>query len=166
MNQHFIPDIWCKFKDEANSVTYHVVFEIKKCAAVLAAEDDDHRSGLNSMVERLTKANEILGEMVEHQRSKINPPELREMVERQQPTIDPPGVAEFLLTALLKPSHADAVTGDLNEHFTRECEELGRRRAIRLYWARTLRSLWPLLKRAAAKALKWGAVIATVRRLF
>ncbi len=39
-------------------------------------------------------------------------------------------------------------------------------RAVRLYSARTLRSLWPLLRRAIGKALKWGAVIATVRRLF
>jgi hypothetical protein len=80
--------------------------------------------------------------------------------------LDPPKIAEFLLTALLKPSHADAVTGDLNEHFTRERNELSRDRAVRLYWARTLRSLWPLLRRAIGKALRWGVVIAAARRLF
>jgi hypothetical protein len=58
------------------------------------------------------------------------------------------------------------VIGALNERFIRDCEKLGRPRAVRLYWARTLRSLWPLLRRAIGKALKWGAVIATVRRLF
>jgi hypothetical protein len=79
---------------------------------------------------------------------------------------EPPKIAEFLLTALLSRARADALTGDLEERFTRDCEELGRRRAVRLYWARTLRSLWPLLRRATAKALKWGAVIATVRRMF
>ncbi len=56
--------------------------------------------------------------------------------------------------------------GDLNERFTRDCEKLGGPRAVRLYWARTLRSLWPLLRRASAKVLRWGAVIAAVRRLF
>src|SRR5258708_15480863 len=42
----------------------------------------------------------------------------------------------------------------------------GRDYAVRWYWTDTLRSLWPLLRRAIGKALKWGAVIATVRRLF
>jgi hypothetical protein len=79
---------------------------------------------------------------------------------------DPPQIAEFLLTALASSSHAEAAIGDLNERFTSECQQLGERRAARLYWARTLRSLWPLLVRVCGKALKWGAVIATVRRLF
>jgi hypothetical protein len=78
----------------------------------------------------------------------------------------PPTLAEFLLTALATSRQAEAVTGDLNERFTDDCEKLGRPRAVRLYWARTLRSLWPLLRRAIGKALKWGAVIAAVRRLF
>ncbi len=80
--------------------------------------------------------------------------------------LDSPKIAEFLLTMILQSSRADAVIGDLNEYFTRECKEFGRDRAVRLYWARTLRSLWPLLRRAIGKALKWGAVIATMRRLF
>jgi hypothetical protein len=42
----------------------------------------------------------------------------------------------------------------------------GRGRAARLYWARTLRSLGPLLWRAIAKALRWGVVLAALRRLF
>jgi hypothetical protein len=131
---------------------YHVVVEIKKYPAALIAEGNADRVLLNSMVEHLTKANELLGEM--------------EMVEPEQATVDPPGFAEFLLTALLKPAHADAVTGDLNERFTRDCEELGRRRAVWRYWARTLYSLWPLLRRAIGKAVKWGVVIDTVRRHF
>jgi hypothetical protein len=83
-----------------------------------------------------------------------------------EPIADPPKIAEFLLTSFMKPSHAEAVMGDLNEHFALDCEQLGPKRAARLYWARTLRSLWPLLWRAMGKALKWGAVIAAVRRLF
>ena len=39
--------------------------------------------------------------------------------------------------------------------------ELGNQHAARLHWVRTLHSLW-----AAAKALKWGVVVAAVRRLF
>jgi hypothetical protein len=78
----------------------------------------------------------------------------------------PPKLAEFLLTLFATSHHADAAIGDLNERFTDECEKLGRPRAVRLYRARTLQSLWPLLRRAIGKALKWGAVIAAVRRLF
>jgi hypothetical protein len=79
---------------------------------------------------------------------------------------DPPKIAEFLLTALATTRHAESAVGDLNERFTTECEKFGRTRAVRLYWARTLRSLWPLFRRAIAKALRWGAVLAMVRRLF
>jgi hypothetical protein len=75
-------------------------------------------------------------------------------------------LVEFLLTILLKPSHVEAMTGDLNERFADECKKYGRDRAVRLYWARTLRSPWPLLRRAIGKALKWGAALAAVRRLF
>jgi len=78
----------------------------------------------------------------------------------------PPKIAEFLLAVLLRPSRADAVVGDLNERFDGAVEKFGRHRSARMYWGWTLRSLWPLLGRAIGKALKWGAVIATVRRLF
>ena len=74
-------------------------------------------------------------------------------------------VADFLLTMVLKPSPVDAVTGDLNERFESDCRLLVHPRAVRPYWARVLHSLWPLLRRAIGKALKWGAVIATVKRL-
>jgi hypothetical protein len=79
---------------------------------------------------------------------------------------DPPKLAEFLLIAFATTRHAAHVVGDRNEVFARECEEFGRDRAVRRYWADTLRSLWPLLRRVIGKALKWGAVIATVRRFF
>ena len=68
-----------------------------------------------------------------------------------------------MLTTLLKPARAEAVVGDLNEHFTRDYEEFGYNRATRLYWARTLRSLWPLLWHTICKAVKWGAIVDWVR---
>ncbi len=77
----------------------------------------------------------------------------------------PPELAEFLLVTLSSPSHGDAVVGDLNERFTAECKKLGRQRAIRLYWARTLRTLGPLLLRAVHKVLKWGVILAAAKRL-
>jgi hypothetical protein len=72
--------------------------------------------------------------------------------------LDPPRIAEFLLTALATTRAAEAMIGDLNERFADEIQRLGRQRAVRLYRARTLRSLWPLLWRAIGKAVKWGAL--------
>jgi hypothetical protein len=79
---------------------------------------------------------------------------------------DPPAIAEFSLTILATTRSADAMIGDLNERFARECREFGRDRAVRLYWARTLRSLGPLLWRAIGKVVRWGVVLAVLRRLF
>ena len=90
----------------------------------------------------------------------------RAIVQPETTASEPPWLAEFLLTMLLKPSHVDGVTGDLNERFASECRDLGQRRAIWRYWRRAFDSLWPLMRRAIGKALKWGAVIAAVKRLF
>jgi hypothetical protein len=78
---------------------------------------------------------------------------------------NPPGLAEFLLMLFATRHRADYVVGDLNETFARECKEFGYNRAVRRYWAETLRSLWPLFVRAIGRALKWGVVIAAVRRI-
>jgi hypothetical protein len=77
---------------------------------------------------------------------------------------EPPKLAEFVLTAFATSAKREAIRGDLAEIFARECCQLGAARAKRLYWARTLRSLAPLLCRAAVKAMKWGALIDVVRR--
>jgi hypothetical protein len=90
----------------------------------------------------------------------------RYVVQRKAKPTDPRWFADFLLIMFLKPSHIASAIGDLREHFDRDCRYLGRRRAIWLYWRRTFDSLWPLLRRAIGKALRWGAVIAAVRRLF
>ncbi len=79
---------------------------------------------------------------------------------RQQQSV-PPGTAEFLLTMLASTRRADAMIGDLNERFTRERRDFGRDRAVRLYWARTLRSLPFLVWRAIGKV-----VVAVVKRFF
>ncbi len=85
-------------------------------------------------------------------------------IEAARPKTDdcePPSGAEFLLTMLATTRRADAMIGDLNERFTCEYKEFGRARAVRLYWARTLRSLPPLVWRAIGKL-----VVAVVKRFF
>jgi hypothetical protein len=73
-------------------------------------------------------------------------------------------IAEVLLTILATTRHAEAMIGNLNERFTGECEEFGRDRSVRVYWARTPRSVGPLLWRTAVKAARWGVVLAALRR--
>jgi len=79
------------------------------------------------------------------------------------PSPAPPKWAEVIFIAL-KPAAAEAILGDLNERFVDDCERLGPARARRHYRARVLRSLLPLVRRALGRALKWGALIAAVRK--
>jgi hypothetical protein len=85
---------------------------------------------------------------------------------QKAPPVEPPRLAEFGLSLFLKGDKADALTGDLNERFEQDCQRYGAKRARRIYWGRALRSLWPLLRRAAARAIKWGVIIDNVWRHF
>ena len=79
---------------------------------------------------------------------------LPEIEDCEEEAPQPPKWAEFFLTALACSRHAEAAIGDLNERFAGECEQFGAKRAARLYWARTARSIVPLLLRAVGKVLK------------
>jgi hypothetical protein len=85
---------------------------------------------------------------------------------QNDPPVEPPRVAEFCLSLFLRGDKADALIGDLNERFEQDCERYGAKRAARIYWGRALRSLWPLLRRAAARVIRWSFMIESVRRLF
>ncbi len=86
---------------------------------------------------------------------------VRALLQLAQAETAPLNTAEFLLTMLATTPGAEAMIGDLSEHFTCECREFGRGRAVRLYWARTLRSLPPLVWRAIG-----NVVVASVKRFF
>jgi hypothetical protein len=77
----------------------------------------------------------------------------------------PPKLAEFMLVLLAKSAQREAALGDLNELFEADCAKLGCSRAARIYWARALRSAWPLLRRAISRALRWATVVALLKRL-
>jgi hypothetical protein len=80
---------------------------------------------------------------------------------------EPPKVADFLLTVFACSSpKKDGIVGDINERFARECEEVGVSMARRRFWGRTFYIVWPLVRRALARTVKWGAVIEGVRRFF
>jgi hypothetical protein len=146
----YIPGIWSTTIEGTNDQTWRVIFESKKNAVVLVHVDSDHLAALNSAPGYLGETGDIR----------------RRIAEDQQRAVNPPAIAEFLLTMLATTRRAEAMIGDLNERFTRECQECGHARAVRLYWARTLRSVGPLLWRATAKVVRWGVVLAALRRLF
>jgi hypothetical protein len=78
----------------------------------------------------------------------------------------PPKIAEFCLALFLSKARGEAMIGDLSERFEQDCQQFGPERARRLYWGRALRSLWPLLRRTFARAIKWGVVVESMRRFF
>jgi hypothetical protein len=79
---------------------------------------------------------------------------------------EPPRIAEFCLGLFLNKTNGEALIGDLSERFNLDCERYGEARARRLYLGRALKALWPLIRRVAARAIKWGVVIVGVRRYF
>jgi hypothetical protein len=79
----------------------------------------------------------------------------------------PPRYAELMLIACAKsPADAEGLIGDLYERFRRDCAKRGLARAKLIYWAYTVQSLWPLLKRAMARAATWAAIISAIKRFF
>jgi hypothetical protein len=75
------------------------------------------------------------------------------------PSSEPPPLAEFLLRFCARTKYQQTMLGDLNETFTRDCAEFGRKRAIRRYWAEALRSLLPLAGRMIGRFVKWAAIV-------
>jgi hypothetical protein len=69
----------------------------------------------------------------------------------------PPLNAEYALQLFLRGDERDAVIGDLLERYAGKHERFGERRAKLWFYGEVVRSLWPLLKRLAAKA---GGLIA------
>jgi hypothetical protein len=79
----------------------------------------------------------------------------------------PRNFAAFLVRAFAKsPNAAESVIGDMHERFANHCAKYGVRRARLYCWADTLHSLWPLLRRALGRTLKWAAIISAVKRYF
>jgi hypothetical protein len=77
----------------------------------------------------------------------------------------PSGLAEFLLMLFAPKCRAEYMVDDQREQFARKCREFGRDYAVRWYWRDTLHSIWPQLRRAIGRTLKWGVVIAAMKRL-
>jgi hypothetical protein len=78
-----------------------------------------------------------------------------------------PKWAGFFVALFAKtPADADALIGCMNERFVRDCARYGVQRATILYWKEALRSLWPLIRRALGRAMKWAAIISAVKRYF
>jgi hypothetical protein len=76
----------------------------------------------------------------------------------------PPPWAEFLLELFAAKKTRDALLGDYNEEFHKNCMEPGGvARARRIYWAGVLRSLTPLIWSKVRHAGLFGLVVAAVR---
>jgi hypothetical protein len=78
---------------------------------------------------------------------------------------EPPPFAEMIFTALLPRNRHDAMLGDMDERFARDCRMFGVDRARRRYWGHVLRSLRPLVVRGLKK-MRAIALLEVARRYF
>ena len=70
----------------------------------------------------------------------------------------PPALAEWCLILVTNPRQLELLIGDLEEDFNRHCDKFGDRRARRIYWAGTLRSVRPLFLQTIKRL--WTAFVA------
>jgi hypothetical protein len=75
---------------------------------------------------------------------------------------EPPRLAESLLYVFARTKDIEALRGDFEEYFERDCASgMSEGRAGALYWARVLRSLWPQIGQWINR-VGWAGLIAAV----
>ena len=81
---------------------------------------------------------------------------------------EPPGLAESLLIIFARATRTkdiDALAGDLEERFNRDCASgMSRRRAARRYWAHVVRSIGPQMCQALRRLGWLGLIAAFLKR--
>ena len=77
----------------------------------------------------------------------------------------PPVNAEFFLHLLLKEEEQEAFIGCLVERYVRKVGRLGKRRADVWFYAEVARSIWPLARRFASKAIRLAVLGEWIRRM-
>jgi hypothetical protein len=86
-------------------------------------------------------------------------------------TLEPPGLAESLLIIFARRTtrtkDIDALVGDFAERFERDCASgMSRPRAVRLYWAHVVSSIWPQIWQAIQRVGWLGLIAEFLRRWF
>jgi hypothetical protein len=78
---------------------------------------------------------------------------------------EPPWLAEALLYVFARTKDIDALRGDFEEYFERDCAEgMSERRAVARYWARVFRSVGPQMWQAIKRVSGWAGLVAVVLR--
>jgi hypothetical protein len=78
---------------------------------------------------------------------------------------EPPWLAESLLCIFARAKDIEALMGDFEELFARDCESgVSSRRAVVRYWARVLRSIGPQVWQAFKRVGLFGLIAAALRR--
>jgi hypothetical protein len=85
-------------------------------------------------------------------------------------TLEPPGLAESLLIIFARRTtrtkDIDALAGDFEERFKRDCAGMSRRRAVRRYWAHVVYTIGPQMCQALRRLGWLGLIAAFLRRWF
>jgi hypothetical protein len=78
---------------------------------------------------------------------------------------EPPWLAESLLCIFARAKDIEALMGDFEELFARDCASgMSKRRASARYWARVLRSIGPQMWQAIRRVGLLGLIAAALRR--
>jgi hypothetical protein len=78
---------------------------------------------------------------------------------------EPPLFAETLLCIFARPKDREALLGDFEEYFERDCARgMSGRRASTLYWARVVHSIGPQMWQAFKRLGLFGLIAAALRR--
>lgn len=77
---------------------------------------------------------------------------------------EPPWLAEFLLGAFARTRDIEALMGDFEEHFTRDCARMSQRRANVRYWSLVVRSIGPQFWQFIRRVGLLGLIAAVLRR--
>jgi hypothetical protein len=80
--------------------------------------------------------------------------------------VESPGLAEILLRSFIRAKEIEAIVGDLEEDFRRNCASgMSGRRASYRYWGQVLSSIGPQMWQAL-KRVGWAGLIAAVSAFF
>lgn len=144
----------------------------------MSKNPDDDRRYLTAKVTRAGhQLDHVLGalkEAAEEDLARVSTTPNSTLVNSEEPIIideaaehfspEPPRAADFLLVLFATSKRDVAAVGCINESFEQDADRWGPARARRRYWAQALKLLWPIIRCAAGRALKWAVVADFIKR--
>jgi hypothetical protein len=140
-------------------------------ADLVMVADDEHRMSIKEIIaanpDELPPGSQTIWRVKDFNEYRQVHDRLGRMLLGKSPatgSLDPPSVAEFLAAAIIPKNRRDAILGDLDERFARDCSEFGAKRARLRYWGYVISSAVPLLW-SRTKKIRALAYLAATRKI-